>query len=169
MAGPRGPKRARLTSPPWLGPNLLPFCRLPHPLPLPPLTVLNKYYPPDFDPAKLPRGKRRETNEMKVRMMLPMSVRCKTCGTFMYKGTKFNTRKEDVMGENYLGIQIFRFYYRCKKCSAEFCMKTDPKNAGACRVVAWAAEVRPEHNRQRGWIASICMRCAAAHSTLTAG
>ncbi|KAG2425568.1 hypothetical protein HXX76_013611 [Chlamydomonas incerta] len=91
--------------------------------------VLNKYYPPDFDPAKLPRGKRRETNEMKVRMMLPMSVRCKTCGNFMYKGTKFNTRKEDVMGENYLGIQIFRFYYRCKKCSAEFCMKTDPKNA----------------------------------------
>ncbi|GLI66922.1 hypothetical protein VaNZ11_010961 [Volvox africanus] len=91
--------------------------------------VLNKYFPPDFDPAKLPKGKRRETNEMKVRMMLPMSVRCKTCGTFMYKGTKFNTRKEDVMGENYLGIQVFRFYYRCKKCAAEFCMKTDPKSA----------------------------------------
>ncbi|KXZ45532.1 hypothetical protein GPECTOR_53g118 [Gonium pectorale] len=91
--------------------------------------VLNKYYPPDFDPAKLPRGKRRESNEMKVRMMLPMSVRCKTCGTFMYKGTKFNTRKEDVLGEDYLGIQVFRFYYRCKKCAAEFCMKTDPKNA----------------------------------------
>jgi hypothetical protein len=92
--------------------------------------VLNKYFPPDFDPAKLPKGKRRESNEMKVRMMLPMSVRCKTCGTFMYKGTKFNTRKEDVLNENYLGIQIFRFYYRCKKCAAEFCMKTDPKNAG---------------------------------------
>ncbi|EFJ43002.1 hypothetical protein VOLCADRAFT_107041 [Volvox carteri f. nagariensis] len=91
--------------------------------------VLNKYFPPDFDPAKLPKGKRRETNEMKVRMMLPMSVRCKTCGVFMYKGTKFNTRKEDVMGENYLGIQVFRFYYRCKKCAAEFCMKTDPKSA----------------------------------------
>ncbi|KAF6251811.1 hypothetical protein COO60DRAFT_1464035 [Scenedesmus sp. NREL 46B-D3] len=58
--------------------------------------VLNKYYPPDFDPAKLPRGKRQQNNEMKVRMMLPMSVRCKTCGNFMYKGTKFNTRKEDA-------------------------------------------------------------------------
>jgi Saf4/Yju2 protein len=47
----------------------------------------------------------------------------------MYKGTKFNTRMEDVKGEAYLGIKIFRFYYRCTNCSAEFCMKTDPKTA----------------------------------------
>ena len=66
---------------------------------------------------------------MKVRMMLPMSVRCNTCGNFMYKGTKFNTRMENVKGENYLGIKIFRFYYKCTNCSAEFCMKTDPKSA----------------------------------------
>ncbi|KIY95144.1 hypothetical protein MNEG_12818 [Monoraphidium neglectum] len=91
--------------------------------------VLNKYYPPDFDPSKLPKGKRGKHNEMKVRMMLPMSVRCKTCGNFMYKGTKFNTLKEDVAGEDYLGIQVFRFYYRCTKCAAEFTMKTDPKTA----------------------------------------
>jgi hypothetical protein len=28
--------------------------------------VLNKYYPPDFDPSKLPRGTRKKHNEMKV-------------------------------------------------------------------------------------------------------
>jgi hypothetical protein len=91
--------------------------------------VLNKYYPPDFDPAKMPRNKKPKTNDMKVRMMLPMSVRCKTCGNFMYKGTKFNTRKEDVLGETYLGIQVFRFYWRCTQCAAEFTLKTDPQNA----------------------------------------
>eukprot|EP00967_Tisochrysis_lutea_P001126 scaffold1469_cov19-Tisochrysis_lutea.AAC.1 len=68
--------------------------------------VLNKYYPPDFDPAEMPKRKRPKTNDMKVRMMLPMTVQCRTCGHFMYKGTKFNTRKEDVLGQDYLGIQI---------------------------------------------------------------
>lgn len=33
--------------------------------------VLNKYYPPDFDPAKLPRGRRGDKNEqMKARPSL---------------------------------------------------------------------------------------------------
>ncbi len=93
--------------------------------------VLNKYYPPDFDPAKLVRPKRPKegpSGGYVVRMMLPMSVKCDTCGEYLYIGTKFNMRKENLT-EFYLGTQLFRFYFKCTRCSAEITMKTDPKNS----------------------------------------
>ncbi|CAL5350744.1 unnamed protein product [Camellia sinensis] len=79
--------------------------------------VLNKYYLSDFDPAKIPRRRQPKNQQMKVRMMLPMSIRCDTCNNYIYKGTKFNSRKEEVICE--------WFYFKCTKCSAEF----DPQNS----------------------------------------
>lgn len=37
--------------------------------------------------------------------------------------------QETVTEENYLGIEIFRFYIRCPKCHQEITFKTDPENA----------------------------------------
>ena len=90
--------------------------------------VLNKYYPPDFNPEKLIKNKRPKDKQDNVRMMLPMSLRCNTCGNYLYIGTKFNMRKETVLNEDYLGIRIYRFYMKCTCCYAEITMKTDPKN-----------------------------------------
>src|SRR5271155_1506685 len=90
--------------------------------------VLSKYYPPDFDPAKLTRKKGGKGNRQQtVRLMTPFSMRCNTCGEYIYRGKKFNARKEDAQ-ESYLSVKIFRFYIRCTRCSAEITFKTDPKN-----------------------------------------
>ncbi|KAJ3122247.1 hypothetical protein HK098_002986 [Nowakowskiella sp. JEL0407] len=91
--------------------------------------VLNKYFPPDFDPSKIPkRSGLGKESQHKVRLMTPFSMRCNTCGDYIYKGKKFNARKERVNNEDYLGMSIFRFYIRCPRCSAEITFKTDPKN-----------------------------------------
>ncbi|XP_049862380.1 splicing factor YJU2 [Schistocerca gregaria] len=101
--------------------------------------VLNKYYPPDFDPSKIPRMKMPKNRQYTVRLMAPFNMRCVTCGEYIYKGKKFNARKEDVEGEDYLGIRIYRFYIKCTRCLQEISFKTDPKNtdyeieAGATR------------------------------------
>ncbi|SCV70725.1 BQ2448_3487 [Microbotryum intermedium] len=125
--------------------------------------VLNKYFPADFDPSKIPRRKMPKDKQQVVRLMAPFSMRCTTCGEYIYKGKKFNARKETVLGEEYYGIkvgsnriaqrcsarhsssrlcvQIFRFYIKCTQCSAEITFKTDPKNS----------DYQAEHGAQRNF------------------
>ena len=89
--------------------------------------VLVKYYPPEFNPEKLIRNKKQKDKQDNVRMMLPFSLKCYTCGNYLYIGTKFNMRKE-TCDEDYLGIKIYRFYMKCSYCHSEITCKTDPKN-----------------------------------------
>ena len=86
--------------------------------------VLNKYYPPDFDPSKIPKSKEKRNATFAIRLMAPCNMRCTTCGEYIYKvlhitksvylhleslkGRKFNARKEDVDDMNYLGLRIYR-------------------------------------------------------------
>ena len=93
--------------------------------------VLTKYFPPDFDPSKIVRTPKhlRPTGPktIPVRLMAPFSMKCTSCGEYIYKGRKFNARKETTE-EKYLNITIYRFYIRCTRCSSEITFKTDPKN-----------------------------------------
>ncbi|KAL9004788.1 MAG: hypothetical protein Q9188_002402 [Gyalolechia gomerana] len=95
--------------------------------------VLTKYYPPDFDPSKITRARRPRGSTppgpkvQTVRLMAPFSMKCISCGEYIYKGRKFNARKETT-DEKYYSISIFRFYIRCTRCSGEITFKTDPKN-----------------------------------------
>ena len=95
--------------------------------------VLNKYIPADFDPSLVPRGKKLSAKDgtVPVRMMLPFSVQCDNCHTFLYRGRKFNSKKEAMGGPNgkYLGIVRWRFYIKCTHCSRPLSFLTDPKNA----------------------------------------
>ncbi|PGH00582.1 hypothetical protein AJ80_09153 [Polytolypa hystricis UAMH7299] len=93
--------------------------------------VLTKYYPPDFDPSLITRTPKHLRASgpklLTVRLMAPFSLKCTNCGEFIYKGRKFNARKETT-DEKYLSIAIYRFYIRCTRCSSEITFKTDPKN-----------------------------------------
>ena len=90
--------------------------------------VINKYFPPDFDPNKANRNRHGKGHKRTVRLMAPYSMQCNSCGEFIYKGKKFNARKEIVQGEQYYGIPIYRFYIKCTRCTSEITFRTDPKN-----------------------------------------
>uniref|UniRef100_UPI0037E9B7D3 splicing factor YJU2 n=1 Tax=Semicossyphus pulcher TaxID=241346 RepID=UPI0037E9B7D3 len=115
--------------------------------------VLNKYYPPDFDPSKIPKLKLPKDRQYVVRLMAPFNMRCKTCGEYIYKGKKFNARKETVQNELYMGLPIFRFYIKCTRCLAEITFKTDPENTdyamehGATRNFQAEKKVEEEEKR----------------------
>jgi hypothetical protein len=93
--------------------------------------VLTKYYPPDFDPSAIGRTpkhlRKSGPKVITVRLMAPFSMKCTHCGEFIYRGRKFNARKE-TLEERYLSIPMYRFYIRCTRCSGEITFRTDPKS-----------------------------------------
>lgn len=93
--------------------------------------VLTKYYPPDFDPSAIGRTpkhlRQKGPKVITVRLMAPFPMKCTNCGEYIYRGRKFNARKQ-TLEERYLNIPIYRFFIRCTRCSGEITFRTDPKN-----------------------------------------
>jgi len=107
--------------------------------------VQSKHIPPDYDPRVLmalkkaePRKKKAKDDEkakkQSVRIMLPFNVCCATCNSYMYRGRKFNGKKEEGMDPNYLGTKVLRFHIKCETCSAPIVFRTDPKSSGFVMV-----------------------------------
>ncbi|KAJ4008707.1 Pre-mRNA-splicing factor cwf16 [Fusarium irregulare] len=114
--------------------------------------VLQKYYPPDFDPSALTRrSKTKDAGQVKsiaVRIMTPFSLQCTRCGTFIYKGRKHNARKVTEQGEKYLGIQIVQLHFRCTGCPSVIVLKTDPKNNDYVVYAGAKRNSEPWRNRE---------------------
>lgn len=79
--------------------------------------------------------------------MAPFSMRCTTCGEFIYKGRKFNSRKETPTDEKYLNIQIFFFSIKCTRCSAEIIFRTDPATHDYAMVKGAVRNMEPWRNK----------------------
>ncbi|KAI0464014.1 hypothetical protein LJB42_003028 [Komagataella kurtzmanii] len=91
--------------------------------------AINKYIPADFDPSQIRRTKKKKSTALPtVRLMAPFSMKCSNCGDYISKSKKFNARKETTK-EDYLGVKIIKFHFRCPLCSGEIVFRTDPVNA----------------------------------------
>lgn len=94
---------------------------------MPERKIVNKYYPHDFNPSLVYKRKKASKKAIKVRTMIPFTVYCLNCGSFLYKGSKFNSIKKKINHNTYLGIDIYRFYMNCNVCYSVFYFRTDPK------------------------------------------
>ena len=88
--------------------------------------VLNKHYPSNYDPAKIPKIKGGKNKApWSIRTMAPFDMCCNNCREFIYKARKFNAEEDTVKEELYLGLKIYRFYIKCPQCKCEISFKTD--------------------------------------------
>lgn len=80
-------------------------------------------------------------------MKIPLSICCDTCSYYIRRGKTILSRKEQVIGEDCMGIPIYRFRFNCTKCSAPLSIKADHVNLD--RVVeSGATRMTEEEERQ---------------------
>ncbi|KAL7665267.1 Splicing factor YJU2 [[Candida] zeylanoides] len=91
--------------------------------------AINKYYPPDWDPSKVPKRQKTGSQDIKVRLMAPFSMRCTKCNEYIAERRKFNAKKE-VTKEVYMDVKIIRFHITCPRCNNKITFKTSPQTAG---------------------------------------
>ncbi|XP_053320612.1 probable splicing factor YJU2B [Spea bombifrons] len=99
----------------------------------------NKYYPPDFDPAKhgslnryrnshplRERARKLSQGILIIRFEMPYNIWCDGCKNHIGMGVRYNAEKKK-MG-NYYTTPIYRFRMKCHLCVNYIEMQTDPAN-----------------------------------------
>lgn len=99
----------------------------------------NKYYPPDFDPAKhgslngyhkthalRERARKLSQGILIIRFEMPYNIWCDGCNNHIGMGVRYNAEKKKV--GNYYTTPIYRFRMKCHLCPNHIEMQTDPQN-----------------------------------------
>uniref|UniRef100_A0A6I8S0K1 Probable splicing factor YJU2B n=1 Tax=Xenopus tropicalis TaxID=8364 RepID=A0A6I8S0K1_XENTR len=99
----------------------------------------NKYYPPDFDPAKhgslnryrnshplRERARKLSQGILIIRFEMPYNIWCDGCKNHIGMGVRYNAEKKKV--GNYYTTPIYRFRMKCHLCVNYIEMQTDPAN-----------------------------------------
>ncbi|XP_075903738.1 putative splicing factor YJU2B [Nelusetta ayraudi] len=97
----------------------------------------NKYYPPDFDPAKhgslngyhkthalRERARKLSQGILIIRFEMPYNIWCDGCKNHIGMGVRYNAEKKKV--GNYYSTAIYRFRMKCHLCVNYIEMQTDP-------------------------------------------
>ncbi|XP_049576622.1 probable splicing factor YJU2B [Syngnathus scovelli] len=112
----------------------------------------NKYYPPDFDPAKhgslngyhkthalRERARKLSQGILIIRFEMPYNIWCDGCKNHIGMGVRYNAEKKKV--GNYFTTPIYRFRMKCHLCVNYIEMQTDP---AACDYVIVSGASRKE-------------------------
>ncbi|XP_029440986.1 coiled-coil domain-containing protein 130 [Rhinatrema bivittatum] len=98
---------------------------------------VNKYYPPDFDPAKhgsingyrkshplRERARKLSQGILIIRFEMPYNIWCDGCKNHIGMGVRYNAEKKKV--GNYYTTPIYRFRMKCHLCDNYIEIQTDP-------------------------------------------
>uniref|UniRef100_A0AAY4F0P9 Probable splicing factor YJU2B n=1 Tax=Denticeps clupeoides TaxID=299321 RepID=A0AAY4F0P9_9TELE len=98
---------------------------------------VNKYYPPDFDPAKhgsingyrnshplRERARKLSQGILIIRFEMPYNIWCDGCKNHIGMGVRYNAEKKKV--GTYYSTPIYRFRMKCHLCVNYIEMQTDP-------------------------------------------
>ncbi|BES96616.1 coiled-coil domain-containing protein 130 [Nesidiocoris tenuis] len=98
----------------------------------------NKYYPPDYDPARGGLNKFLGTHALRerarklhmgiliIRFEMPFNIWCEGCGNHIGMGVRYNAEKKKI--GMYYTTPVYQFRMKCHLCDNHFEIKTDPGN-----------------------------------------